>query len=38
MGDGIFESAAIVGVITVLITCGVAGVVFWLGKRVGLRV
>ena len=38
MGDGIYESASIVGVITVLITCGVAGSVFWLGKRMGLRI
>ena len=38
MADGIFEAASIVGVITVLITCGVAGAVFWLGKRLGLRV
>jgi len=38
MGDGIFEAASIVGVITVLITCGVAGAVFWAGKRMGLRI
>jgi iron(III) transport system permease protein len=38
MADGIFEAASIVGVITVLITCGVAGAVFWLGKRLGLRI
>lgn len=38
MADGIFEAASIVGVITVLITCGVAGAVFWFGKRLGLRV
>ena len=38
MGDGIFEAASIVGVITVLITCGVAGAVFWTGKRLGLRI
>jgi iron(III) transport system permease protein len=37
MSDGIFEAAAIVGVITTLISCGVAGLAFLIGKRIGLR-
>jgi iron(III) transport system permease protein len=37
MSDGIFESAAIVGVITTLLSCGVAGFAFLIGKRIGLR-
>jgi iron(III) transport system permease protein len=38
MADGIFESAAIVGVITTLISCGVAALAFLVGKRIGLRI
>jgi iron(III) transport system permease protein len=37
MADGIFESAAIVGVITTLLSCGIVGVAFLVGKRFGLR-
>ena len=37
MADGIFESAAIVGVVTTLLSCGIAGLAFLVGKRLGLR-
>ena len=37
MVEGIFEPAAIVGVITVAITCGMALVALAVGKRVGFR-
>lgn len=37
MADGIFESAAIVGVVTTLLSCGIAGLAFVVGKGLGLR-
>ena len=37
MVEGIFEPAAIVGVITVAITCGMAMLAVAFGKRIGFR-
>ena len=37
MADGIFESAAIVGVVTTVLSCGIAALAYVAGKRLGLR-
>ena len=37
MADGIFESAAIVGVVTTVLSCGIAALAYAVGKRLGLR-
>lgn len=37
MADGIFESAAIVGVVTTVLSCGIAALAYIVGKRLGLR-
>jgi hypothetical protein len=36
MADGIFESAAIVGVVTTVLSCGIAALAYVVGKRLGL--
>ena len=37
MADGIFETAAIVGVVTTVLSCGIAALAYVVGKRLGLR-